>query len=53
MNVDQVFGQIRPITHLIGTIVLVAGALKFFGINVPISGGAVEMAAIGFFIRSI
>ena len=53
MNVDQALGQIRPLTHLIGTLVLVVGVLKFFGVQIPISGSGIELAVIGYLTKSI
>lgn len=53
MNVDQVFGQIRPVTHLLGTIILVVGLAKFFGFNVGISYPGLELAVAGYLTRSI
>ncbi len=52
LNPDQIFGQLRPLTQLAGTIILAAGLLKFFGINVPISGGGLEIAVAGYLLKT-
>lgn len=53
MNADQIFGQARPILQLIGSALIAAGLLKFFGVNVPISGSGLEIAVAGYLAKSI
>jgi hypothetical protein len=53
MNLDQIIAPVRPIAQLVGKIVLIAGVLKFFGLNVPINGSGLELAAIGWLMASI
>ncbi len=53
MDINQALGQIRPLLSIAGSIIIAAGVLKFFGVQVPISGGAVEIAAIGWLIKGI
>jgi len=53
MNIDQALGQVRPITTLIGTVLIVAGLAKFFGVQVPISGSGLEIAVAGWLIKGI
>lgn len=45
MNVDQLFGQIRPICKLIGVAMVIVAALKLFGVHIDI-GGSVEATAL-------
>jgi hypothetical protein len=53
LNINQILDPIRPIAQLVGKIVLVCGVLKFFGINIPINGSGLELAAIGWLMASI
>ena len=53
MNADQVFGQLRPILQLVGSILIVAGLLKFFGLNIPINGSGLEIAIAGYLTKAI
>ena len=53
LNPDQIFGQLRPLLSLAGSILIAAGLLKFFGVNVPISGSGLEIAVAGYLMRSI
>jgi hypothetical protein len=54
MNLDpnQIFGQLRPLFSLAGSVMICAGLLKFFGVDIPISSG-LELAVAGFLIKSI
>ena len=55
MNLDPnaIFGQLRPLLSLVGSVVIIAGVLKYFGVNIPVSGSGLELAAIGFLIKNI
>lgn len=53
MDLNQALAPVRPLTLLVGTLLIIAGVLKFFGINIPVNGSGVELAAIGFFCRAI
>lgn len=53
MQIDQALGQVRPILSLAGSLVIAAGLLKFFGVDVPISGSGIEIAAAGFLLKHI
>lgn len=53
MNADQIFGQLRPLLQLAGSILIAAGLLKFFGVNIPINGAGLEIAVAGFLAKSI
>lgn len=53
MTSDQIFGQLRPILSLIGSVIIAAGLLKFFGVNIPISGSGLELAVAGFLLKHI
>lgn len=53
MNIDQALGQVRPLTTLIGTALLIAGLLKFFGVGIPINGGGLEIAVAGWLTKNI
>lgn len=54
MNADQIFGQVRPILSLIGSIIIVVGLLKFFGVNINVlQGSGIEIAAAGFLMKNI
>ena len=53
LNPDQIFGQLRPLLTLAGSILIAGGLLKFFGVNVPIHGSGLEIAVAGYLMRSI
>lgn len=53
MNLDQVIGPARPILQLVGTICLIVGLLKFFGVNIPLNHPGLELAVAGFLLKSI
>ena len=53
MNIDQALAPVRPVAHIAGTIILIAGLLKFFGVAVPISGGGLELAVAGYLMKSV
>jgi hypothetical protein len=53
MDLNQVLAPIRPVAQLVGKIILIAGVLKFFGLNIPINGSGLELAAIGWLMASI
>lgn len=53
MNADQIFGQLRPLLQLAGSVLITAGLLKFFGVNIPISGSGLEIAVAGYLAKSI
>lgn len=52
-DINQVLGPIRPITQLLGTVLLIAGLAKFFGIQVPIGGGGLEIAVAGYLLKTV
>ena len=53
MTADQVFGQLRPVLSLVGSLAIAAGLLKFYGVNIPITGSGLEIAVSGFLIKHI
>lgn len=53
MNADQIFGQLRPILSLAGSLLIAVGLLKFFGVNIPIGGSGLELAVAGYLMKSI
>lgn len=53
LNPDQIFGQLRPLLTIAGSILIAGGLLKFFGVNVPIHGSGLEIAVAGYLMRSI
>lgn len=55
MNLDAnaIFGQFRPTLSLVGSLLIIAGLLKFAGINVPINGSGLELAFAGLLCKHI
>jgi hypothetical protein len=53
MDFNQAMGQIRPILGIVGALLIAAGVLKFFGVNIPISGSGLEIGVAGFLTKSI
>jgi len=52
MNADQLFGQIRPILSLAGSILIAVGLVDFAGFgNIP--GNGLETAVAGFLLKHI
>lgn len=54
MNVDQIFGQLRPILSLVGSALIIVGLLKFFGVQITlVSGSGLELAVAGWLTKNI
>ena len=53
MDLNAVISPIRPIAQTIGSVLLIAGLAKFFGVNIPISGGGLEIAVAGYLLKSV
>lgn len=53
MDINQILGPVRPILAIAGSILIIAGLLKFFGVNVPISGSGLEIAVAGYLMKGI
>lgn len=53
MDLNQALAPVRPITSLVGTILIIAGLLKFFGLNIPIMGSGLEIAVAGWLCKAI
>jgi len=54
MNADQVFGQIRPILHLLGSALIAVGLLKFFGVNINVlNASGLEIGVAGYLMKSV
>ena len=54
MNFDQSMNQVRPILSIIGSVLIVIGLLKFFGVNInALNGSGLEIAVAGFLTKHI
>ena len=53
MDLNQVLGPARPLLQMAGTVILIVVLLKFFGVQVPISGGGLEIAIAGYLLKSV
>jgi hypothetical protein len=55
MNLDlnALISPVRPLLSAAGTIIIAAGLLKFFGVNIPISGGGLELAVAGWLMKGL
>lgn len=53
MNFTQAIDPVRPILQLIGTVCLIAGLAKFFGLNIPMSYPGLELAVAGYLLKSV
>jgi hypothetical protein len=53
LNPDQLFGQLRPILALAGTVLIAAALLKFAGVNVPLHSAWWELGLAGWFCKQI
>jgi hypothetical protein len=52
-NPDQLFGQIRPLLALAGSVLLAVALLKYAGVNVPLRGAWWEVGLAGWFCKQI
>lgn len=52
MDIKTALAQIRPIASLIGTVLILAGLAKFFGVQIPIGGG-LEIAVAGYLMKAV
>lgn len=52
-DINQALAPIRPILSLIGSAIIVAGLLKFFGVSIPVSGSGIELAAAGWLMKAV
>lgn len=53
MDLNQALNPIRPFAQLVGTILVIVGLAKFFGVNIPISGSGLEIAVAGYLMKSV
>lgn len=54
MDINQALGTVRPITQIIGIVLIIVGLLKYFGVaSIGIGGGGLELAVAGFLCKSI
>ena len=53
IDLNQALSPIRPLAQLIGTVLLLAGLAKFFGVQIPISGGGLEIAIAGYLLKGV
>jgi hypothetical protein len=53
MEFDKAMAPVRPILGIIGSVLIVAGLAKFFGVNIGIGGGGLEIAVAGWLMKSI
>jgi hypothetical protein len=52
-NVDQIFGQMRPILSLVGVVLIIAALAKFGGLNVPINSVWWELGLAGWLCKQV
>lgn len=53
MDINQVLAPARPILALISSALIIAGLMKFFGINVPINGDGLHIAVAGWLLKTV
>lgn len=53
MDLNQALNPIRPFAQLVGTVLVIAGLAKFFGVTIPVSGSGLEIAVAGYLMKSI
>jgi hypothetical protein len=52
MQIQDIFGQIRPLTSLVGSVFIIVGLIDYAGIgNIP--GSGLETAICGFLAKNI
>lgn len=52
-NVDQLFGQMRPLLSLVGVVLILTALAKFGGLNVPINGAWWELGLAGWLCKQV
>ena len=53
MDLNQVLAPARPLMALAAQVLIIAGLLKFAGINIPITGSGLEIAVAGFLLKNV
>lgn len=53
IDLNQALSPLRPLTQLVGTVLLLAELAKFFGVNIPISGSGLEIAVAGYLLKTV
>ena len=53
MDLNSALAPARPFLALIGKVLLIAGLLKFFGVNIPVGYPGLELAFAGWLTQSI
>lgn len=53
MDLNQVLAPAKPLLQLIGSVCLIVGLLKFFGVNIPVGYPGLELAVAGYLLKSI
>lgn len=52
-DLNAALAPIRPFLALAGSVMIAAGLLKFFGINIPVNGSGLELAVAGYLMKAI
>jgi len=53
MDINQALAPVRPFASLIGTLLIIAGLAKFFGVQIPISGDGLQIAVAGWLLKNV
>ncbi len=53
MDINAALAPIRPIASLVGTVLILAGLAKFFGVQIPIGGSGLEIAVAGWRLKGV
>lgn len=53
MDINQALNPLRPFLTLAGTLLILAGLAKFFGVNIPVNGSGLEIAVAGYLLKGV
>lgn len=53
MDLNQALNPLRPFAQLAGAVLIIGGLLKFFGIDIPVNGSGIEIAAAGWLMKQV
>lgn len=53
MDINQALAPLRPILSVVGSVIIIVGLLKFFGVQIPVTFPGLELAAAGWLMKSV
>ena len=53
MDLNQALAPARPILAIVGSILIIAGLLKFFGVGIPMYQDGLHVAVAGWLLKQV